>query len=92
MLAPDFGWGTAGLRADWVKKGVVVPIDDVMKQAGLDLSDFNDLPLQRARYGGKLAMVPMDIYVSDTYVTTRVNQVASIAAPTPTSSVGSEAL
>jgi ABC-type glycerol-3-phosphate transport system substrate-binding protein len=59
--APDFGWGTAGLRADWVKKGVVVPMDDVVKQVGLDLSDFNELPLQRARYGGKLAMVPMDI-------------------------------
>ena len=59
--APDFGWGTAGLRADWVKKGVVVPMDDVVKQVGLDLSDFNDLPLQRAKYGGKLAMVPMDI-------------------------------
>src|SRR5438132_426830 len=59
--APDFGWGTAGLRADWVKKGVVVPMDDVVKQVGLDLSDFNELPLQRARYGGKLAMIPMDI-------------------------------
>ena len=44
--APDFGWGTAGLRADWVKKGVVVPIDDIVQQAGLDLTDFNDLPLQ----------------------------------------------
>jgi ABC-type glycerol-3-phosphate transport system substrate-binding protein len=59
--APDFGWGTADLRADWFKKGVVVPIDDVVKQVGLDLTDFNDLPLQRAKYGGKLAMVPMDI-------------------------------
>jgi multiple sugar transport system substrate-binding protein len=59
--APDFGWGTAGLRADWVKKGVVVPMDDIVKQVGLDLTDFNDLALQRAKYGGKLAMVPMDI-------------------------------
>jgi ABC-type glycerol-3-phosphate transport system substrate-binding protein len=59
--APDFGWGTAGLRADWVKKGVVLPMDDVVKQVGLDLADFNDLPLQRAKYGGKLAMIPMDI-------------------------------
>jgi ABC-type glycerol-3-phosphate transport system substrate-binding protein len=59
--APDFGWGTAGLRADWVKKGVVVPMDDLVKQVGLDLTDFNDLSIQRSKYGGKLAMVPMDI-------------------------------
>jgi multiple sugar transport system substrate-binding protein len=59
--APDFGWGTADLRADWVKKGVVVPMDDLVKQVGLDLTDFNDFPLQRSKYGGKLAMVPMDI-------------------------------
>jgi multiple sugar transport system substrate-binding protein len=59
--APDFGWGTAGLRADWVKKGVVLPLDDIMKQAGLDLADFNQQALDRAKYGGKLAMVPMDI-------------------------------
>src|SRR5207248_8315049 len=58
--APDFGWGTAGLRADWVKKGVVVPIDDVMQRAGLDFSDFNAFPLQASRYSGKLAMIPMD--------------------------------
>jgi maltose-binding protein MalE len=36
-------------------------MDDIVKQVGLDLADFNDLPLQRARYGGKLAMIPMDI-------------------------------
>jgi ABC-type glycerol-3-phosphate transport system substrate-binding protein len=58
--APDFGWGTAGLRADWVKKGVVVPADDIMKKAGLDFGDFTAKELAAARYGGKLGMVPMD--------------------------------
>lgn len=58
--APDFGWGTAGLRADWVKKGVAVPMDDVVKKVGLNLDDFNAFPLQQSRYSGQLYMVPMD--------------------------------
>jgi multiple sugar transport system substrate-binding protein len=58
--APDFGWGTAGLRADWVKKGVVLPLDDIMKKAGLNFGDFYAPLLGESRYGGKLAMVPMD--------------------------------
>src|SRR5262250_2988744 len=28
--APDFGWGTAGLRAQWANDGVIVPLDDVV--------------------------------------------------------------
>ncbi len=58
--APDFGWGTAGLRADWVKKGVVLPLDETFKQAGISLSDFVPAGLAASRYGGKLYMVPMD--------------------------------
>ena len=27
--APDFGWGTAGLRAKMAKYGVVIPLDDL---------------------------------------------------------------
>ena len=38
--APDFGWGTAGLRAKFAKEEVTVPLDDLAKQVGLDLSDF----------------------------------------------------
>ena len=59
--APDFGWGTAGLRADWVKKGVVLPADDIMKKAGLDLGDFVPSALDACRYKGKLGMIPMDL-------------------------------
>jgi ABC-type glycerol-3-phosphate transport system substrate-binding protein len=58
--APDFGWGTAGLRADWVKKGVVLPLDDVFKKAGFNLGDFTVQSLAASRYGGKLYMMPMD--------------------------------
>ena len=31
--APDFGWGTAGLRAKMAKDGVIVPLDELV-QAG----------------------------------------------------------
>jgi ABC-type glycerol-3-phosphate transport system substrate-binding protein len=58
--APDFGWGTAGLRADWVKKGVVLPLDDILKQGGLNLGDFTAQSLGASRYGAKLYLMPMD--------------------------------
>ena len=58
--APDFGWGTAGLRADWVKKGVVLPIDETLQQAALNLGDFTAQSLAASRYGTKLYMMPMD--------------------------------
>ena len=32
--APDFGWGTAGLRAKMAKDGVIVPLDDLAKKVG----------------------------------------------------------
>jgi multiple sugar transport system substrate-binding protein len=62
--APDFGWGTAGQRAKMAKDGVVVPLDDVVKSAGLDLADFDPFALKQARYpqfGNGLFMIPMDL-------------------------------
>jgi len=63
-MAPDFGWGTAGLRAQWVKDGVVVPVDDYAQKVGLDLSDFTEYSLKASKYpnlgGDALFMVPMD--------------------------------
>ena len=58
--APDFGWGTAGLRADWVKKGVVLPLDDVFKKAGFNVGDFTVQSLAASRYAGKVYLMPMD--------------------------------
>jgi ABC-type glycerol-3-phosphate transport system substrate-binding protein len=62
--APDFGWGTAGLRAQWAQDGVVVPLDDLAKQSGLDLGDFSEFSLKSSRYpkyDNKLFMIPMDL-------------------------------
>jgi ABC-type glycerol-3-phosphate transport system substrate-binding protein len=62
--APDFGWGTAGLRAQWAQDGVVIPLDDLAKQVGLDLADFSAFSLKSARYpkyDNKLFMIPMDL-------------------------------
>ncbi len=62
--APDFGWGTAGQRAQWAKDGVIVPQDDLAKQAGLDLNDFTPFSMQSSRYAkydNKLFMIPMDL-------------------------------
>ena len=52
--APDFGWATAGLRADWAKKGVILPLEGPLKKAGLDLADFTPQSMAASRYSGKL--------------------------------------
>lgn len=62
--APDFGWGTAGKAAQLARDEVIVPLDDLASQAGLDLSDFSEYSIKAARYpkyDSKLFMVPMDL-------------------------------
>ena len=62
--APDFGWGTAGKAAGLARDEVTVPLDDIVKQVGLDLADFSDSPLTASRYpkyDNKLFMIPMDL-------------------------------
>ena len=62
--APDFGWGTAGLHAQWAQDGVIVPLDDLSKQVGLDLADFSAFSISSSRYpkyDNKLFMIPMDL-------------------------------
>lgn len=62
--APDFGWGTAGKSAQLARDGVIVPLDDLAKDAGLDLSDFSASSISAARYpkyDNKLFMIPMDL-------------------------------
>ncbi len=62
--APDFGWGTAGLRSQWVEDGVIVPLDDAAAATGLDLADFSEFSLKMSRYpkaDNKLFMIPMDL-------------------------------
>ena len=62
--APDFGWGTAGQGAQLARDGVTVPLDDLIKDGDLDLSDFTDLSTNAARYpkyGNQMFMIPMDL-------------------------------
>jgi ABC-type glycerol-3-phosphate transport system substrate-binding protein len=61
--APDFGWGTGGLNSQWIKDGVLVPMNTLAKTAGLNLSDFNPAALKTAsyaKYGNQFYMIPMD--------------------------------
>ncbi|MCC6179227.1 MAG: extracellular solute-binding protein [Chloroflexi bacterium] len=58
--APDFAWGEGGGRRDFINKGIVVSLDDLVKQAGLDMTDFTDQSLRGATYDGRLYGVPMD--------------------------------
>lgn len=63
-VAPDFGWGTAGVRAKMAADGVIIPIDDLVSAAGLDLADFDEFAIKQARYpkyDNGLFMIPMDL-------------------------------
>src|SRR5437667_6477457 len=62
--APDFGWGTAGQRAQWANDGVIVPLDDMATKAGLELADFSEFSLKMSRYpkyDNKLFLIPLDL-------------------------------
>ena len=62
--APDFGWGTAGVRAKMAKDGVIVPLDELIESSGLDLADFSPFSVQSSRYpkyDNQMFMVPMDL-------------------------------
>jgi len=63
---PDFGWAApaAGLEPEFVDKGIIVPLDDLVNDVGMDMSDFVDGPLNVCRYpafGNKLYGIPMDV-------------------------------
>jgi multiple sugar transport system substrate-binding protein len=58
--APDFAWGEGGGRRDFVNKGIMVPLEDLVKQAGIDMSDVAEQSVKGAMYDGKLYGLPMD--------------------------------
>lgn len=62
--APNFGWGTAGEEALWAKQGVIIPLNKLARQAGIDLSDFSATSLKDAEYpaigGDSFYLIPMD--------------------------------
>ena len=62
--APDFGWGTAGQRAQMAADSVIVPLDQLAEKAGLDLADFDEFAIKQARYpkyDNGLFMIPIDL-------------------------------
>ncbi len=64
--APDMGFGLpAGKGAQFARDGVTVPLNDLARQAGLDISDFSESSLKNSRYpnygGNELFSIPMDL-------------------------------
>ncbi len=62
-LAPDFGWNTGGLQASWANDGVIVPLENLAKKVGLDLTDFSEASIKTSRVprmSNDLYMIPMD--------------------------------
>ena len=84
--APDFGWGTAGLRADWIDKEVVLPLDDLFAEIGFDLADFTEQSLAACRYAkfdGKLYAMPMDAMSLQVLLNTEHAQAAGLDPANP---------
>lgn len=62
--APDFGWNTDP-RPAFVRDGLLVPLDELVGNSGLDLSDFSEFSLQASKfpkYGqDALFQLPIDL-------------------------------
>lgn len=62
--APDFGWNTDP-RPSFVRDGLLVPLNDLAANSGLDLSDFSDFSINASKfpnYGGdELFQIPLDL-------------------------------
>lgn len=62
--APDFGWNTDP-RPAFVRDGLLVPLSNLAKTSGLDLTDFSDFALAKSKFpnfgGDELFQIPMDL-------------------------------
>jgi len=62
--APDFGWQWTGSKAKWANDGVLVPMDKLSNDVGLDLSDFSTNSIDKCRYpqvDNQICSIPMDL-------------------------------
>ena len=87
--AADFGWATAGLSAKLAKEGVIVPLDELARNAGLDLDDFAASSLRAARYpqyNNALYMIPMDLMSLQPEI--NLDHVAEAGLPLPNAPKG----
>jgi ABC-type glycerol-3-phosphate transport system substrate-binding protein len=81
--APDFGWTDAGLRLGMVKKGVIVPQDDVLKGVGLDFTDFTEGTIDQTKYDGKIYLTPLDAMSWQMHINTQHAQDAGLDVSKP---------
>ena len=47
--APDFGWNTDP-RPAFVRDGLLVPLNDFAKTAGLDVADFSEFSISKSKF------------------------------------------
>ena len=62
--APDFGWQWTGSKAKWANDGVLVPMDKLSNDVGLDLSDFSTNSIDKCRYpqvDNQICSIPMGL-------------------------------
>jgi len=65
---PDILWMDRFKIGSWAARGVLQPIDDLVKQAGIDLSKYYPAAIEEASYNGKLYALPGFMDVRALYV------------------------
>ena len=65
---PDVLWMDRFKVGSWASRGVLQPIDDLVKEAGIDLDKYYPAALQEAMFDGKLYALPGFIDVRGLYV------------------------
>ena len=60
--APDVVVMHQDRLSNFVPNGVLLPLDDYIKKAGIDMSTFEQGPVSNCRFDGKLYAIPMDVH------------------------------
>lgn len=75
LNAPDMG--------QWIDLGLLAPVDDLVKNAGLKKADFSAKAWENAQYKGKLYGFPLDQHMHGVYFNTEMFEKAGLDPKKP---------
>lgn len=76
--APDVVVMHQDRLSNYVPSGSLLPLNDYVKKAGMDLSTFEQAPISAATIGGKIYAIPMDVHPLIMYYNTELFAKAGI--------------
>ena len=68
----------------WASKGVLAPLDDLLKTAGADTSDFVPSAMNQIKYNGKIYALPIAVHTMQLVYNKKLLQAAGVTPPKTT--------